>query len=100
MIELCRLDIRHFVIEVCGHLVNGCTTKCGYIGLVLFRYLSYRLGAIICDIITIGFVSVYACGVCDALVASCATVQNATPLSMKQSGCPMLKRRNDSAHTY
>ena len=45
------------------------------IGLILFCYLS-RLGAIICDINTIGFVSVYACRVCAAfcaaLVASCA----------------------------
>ena len=32
------------------------------------------LGAILCDINTIGFVSVDACRVCDALVASCATV--------------------------
>ena len=31
----------------------GCTIKCDCIGLILFRYLSY-LGAIICDINTIG----------------------------------------------
>ena len=73
MIELRHLDVRHFVIEECSHLVNGCTTKRGCIRLILFRYLSC-LGAIICDINTVGFVSVYACIVCDALVASCATV--------------------------
>ena len=73
MVELCHMDIHHFVIEECRHLANGCAIKCGCIGLVLFRYLS-SVGATICDINTIGFVSVYACRVCDALVASCATV--------------------------
>ena len=42
----------HFVIEKCSHLANGWTTKCGCIGLILC------LGTIICDINTIGFVSV------------------------------------------
>ena len=42
------------------HLANDCTTKYGCIGLMLFRYLSCQ-GAIICDINTIGIVSVYAC---------------------------------------
>ena len=64
------MDVRHFVIEECRHLVNGCTIKCGSIVLMLFRYLSC-LGAIICDITTIGFVSVYACRVYNALVVSC-----------------------------
>ena len=75
MIELCHLDVRHFLIKEreCSHLLNGCTTKCGCIGLILYRYLS-RLGAIICDINTIEFVSVHACRMCNALVASCATV--------------------------
>ena len=59
MIEPCHLDVRYFVIEECSHLANGCTIKCGCIGLILFRYLSC-LGAIICDIITI-VVSIYIC---------------------------------------
>ena len=42
---------------------------------MLFLYLSC-LGAILCDINTIGFVSVYAWRVCDALVASCDVVQS------------------------
>ena len=73
MIELRHLDIRHFIIEGCRHIANGCTAKCVCIGFILFRYLPC-LGAIICDINTIRFVSVYACSVCDALVSSCATV--------------------------
>ena len=56
-IELRHLDVLHFVTEEWRHLVNGCTAKCGCIGLILFRYLSC-LGAIISDIKTIGFVSV------------------------------------------
>ena len=48
------------------------------------------LGEIICDINTIGFVSVCACRVCDALVANCATVHKATQLSMKQNGHPTI----------
>ena len=31
------------------------------------------LGAIICDLNTMGFVSACACSICDALVASCET---------------------------
>ena len=54
MIDLRYLDVRLFVIDMFRHLVNGCTPKCGCIGLMLFRYL----GAIICDVSTIGFVSV------------------------------------------
>ena len=34
------------------------------------------MGAIICDINAKGFISVYACRVCDALVASCASMLN------------------------
>ena len=50
-----------------------CTTKCGSIGFMLFRYLSC-LGAIISDVNTTWVVSVYACSrLCDTLVASCAT---------------------------
>ena len=41
MIELRHLDDRHFEIEECRYLANGCTVKCGCIGLMLFRYLSY-----------------------------------------------------------
>ena len=51
------MAVRHFVNEECSHLANGCTTTCGCIGLILFCYLSCP-GAIICDINTIGFVSV------------------------------------------
>ena len=68
MIELRHMDVSLFVIIECSRLANGCTIKCGGIGFMLFRYLA-RLGAIVCDITTIGFVSVYACRVCDALVA-------------------------------
>ena len=76
MIEPCNLDVRHFVIEECRHLVNGWTAKSGCVGLILFRYLLITcLGAIICDINTIGFVSVYARRVCDALLASSVTVR-------------------------
>ena len=32
------MDVRHFVILECSHLANGCITKCGCIGLLLFRY--------------------------------------------------------------
>ena len=66
------MGIRHFVIIECSHLVDGCTIKCDCIGLILSCYLSC-LGAVICDINTIEFVSVYACRVCDALVATCTT---------------------------
>ena len=41
MIELRHLDVRHFVIEECRHLANGCTAKCDCIGLMLFCYVSY-----------------------------------------------------------
>ena len=54
------IELRH--IDIC-HIANGCTIKCGCIGLMLFRYLSC-LGAIICDVNTIGIVSVYAYRVC------------------------------------
>ena len=65
-----HLDVLHFVIEECRHLANGCTAKCDC---MLFCYISYN---ILClgDITNIGFASVYACPVCDASVASCATV--------------------------
>ena len=62
-IELRHMGVRHFVI-----IQNGCTTKCGCIGLTLFCYLSCLVVAIICDITTIGFVSVYECRICDAFV--------------------------------
>ena len=75
MIELRHLDVRHFVIEDFRHLANGCTAHCSCIGSMLFRYISC-MGAILCDVNTIGFdlVYIYAWRVCDALVASCATV--------------------------
>ena len=72
MIELRHIDARHFVIIECRHLAKGCGLKFICIGLMLFRKLSC-LGTIICYINTIGIVPVYACKVCDALVASCAT---------------------------
>ena len=59
MIELRYLDILHFVIEECHHLANGCTAKCDCISLMLFHYLPLCLGAIICDINTIGVVLIY-----------------------------------------
>ena len=58
MIELRHMDVRHFVIMDCSHLANGCTIKYGCIGLIIFCYLSC-LGAILCDINTIRFVSVF-----------------------------------------
>ena len=72
------MDVRHFVIIACSHLANGCTIKCGCIGLMLFRYLSC-LSAILC----FGICML----VCDSLVESCATAHQA---SMKQNGRPML----------
>ena len=74
VIELRDMDVRHFVNEECSHLPNGWITKCGCSGLILFCYISC-MGAMICDINNIGFVSVYTRTCCDALVASYATVQ-------------------------
>ena len=70
--SLSHLDTRHFVIIECRHLANGCVLKCSCIGLMLFHNLSC-LDTIICYINTIGIVPAYACNVCDALVARCAT---------------------------
>ena len=67
-----HLDTRHFVIIECRHQANGSVLKCGCIGLMLFHNLSC-LDTIICYINTIGIVPAYACNVCDAFVASCAT---------------------------
>ena len=50
------MDVGHFAIIECSHLANGCTIKCGCIGLILFHYLSC-LGAMVSDINAIGFVS-------------------------------------------
>ena len=72
MIELPHNDAHHFVIIECRHLAKGCGLKLICFGLMLFRELSC-LGTIICYINTIGIVLVYACKVCDTLVASCAT---------------------------
>ena len=73
IIELCRTDEpRHFVIIECRYLAKGCALKCGCMGLMFFRYLSC-LDTIISYTNSIGIVPVYACNVCDALVASCAT---------------------------
>ena len=49
LIELRHSEVHHFVIEECSHLANGCTTKCGCLGLILFRYLSFR-GTVKCHI--------------------------------------------------
>ena len=74
MIELRHMDARHFVIIECSNLANCCTTKCGCIGLMLFRYVSC-LGAIkaiqiVYDMFRYNYKHA---GVCDALVAICAT---------------------------
>ena len=53
MIELRHMDVRHFVIIECSHLANGCTTKCGCIGLMLFFHDLSCLGEITRDINTI-----------------------------------------------
>ena len=77
MIELRHLDVRHIVIEDFRHLAKGCTAKCAWLHRFHISYIYHRglcLGAILCTIITIGCVSAYARRVCDALVASCATV--------------------------
>ena len=66
------MDARLFVIEECRHLAKGCGLKCGCIGLMLFHNLSC-LGTVICYINTVGNVPAYACTVCDALVATCAS---------------------------
>ena len=42
MIELRHLDVRHLVIEECYHVVNGCTAKCGCIGLILQCFAIYH----------------------------------------------------------
>ena len=73
MIELRHNDARHFVFLECRHLAKGCGLQFGCIGLMLFRNLSC-LGTIICCINTRVIVLVYACKVCDDLVASCATI--------------------------
>ena len=72
MIKLRHMDLRHFIIIECRHEANGCTTQCGCIGLILYRYLSC-LGAIICDINSIGFVPVcmhsrprFSCKLCNS----------------------------------
>ena len=86
MTELRHMDVRDVMTSI---LANGCTMKCDFIGLMLCCYLSSYscLGAIICHTNTIAFVSVYACRVCDALVASCAT---AHLVSMNQNVRSML----------
>ena len=61
---------------------------------MLFRKLSC-LGTIICYINTIGIVPVYACKVCDALVASCAT---ALTNVHETKWTPHVKQESDVAH--
>ena len=67
------MDARHFVIIEYRHLAKGFALTCGCIGLMLFRNISC-LCTIICYINNLGIVPVYACTLCDALVASCATI--------------------------
>ena len=67
MIELHHLDVRHFVFEGFRHLAKGCTAKCGCIGFI-FVLSIICLGAIICNINTIGCVSAYARRVCDTFI--------------------------------
>ena len=55
MIELSHLDVHHFVIKECCHLANGCIARHQFDTILLSIIC---LGAIICDINTIGFVSV------------------------------------------
>ena len=52
-VELCHLDVLHFVIEECRHLANDCTAQFDVISLSIIC-----VGATICDINTVGFVSV------------------------------------------
>ena len=60
-----------------------------------FRNLSC-LGTIICSINTIGIVPVYACKVCDAMVASCAT----TGYDHETKWAPHIKRENGAIVYY
>ena len=65
-------------------------------------YIIY-LGAIICDINTIGFVTVSAqcsCRVCDALVAVMCDHSLGDATVHGQKLMPRVKRRNDSAQIY
>ena len=75
------MDVHHFVIEESRHLVNGCTTKCGCIGLMLFCNISC-LDTIICNKM-LQDLFWYMPADCDTLVTSCATLH--LP-SMKQNG--------------
>ena len=89
------MDTRHFVILACRHLANGCVLKCGCIGLILFHNLSC-LDTMICYINTIGIVPAYACNVCGALVASCATTGNVH----ETKWTPHVKQESDVAQSY
>ena len=62
--------------------------------------LSILLGAIICAINSIGFVSVYVCRVCDALIASCATIHNATVCVHETKLTYHVKQESGVAHSY
>ena len=75
-------------------MAKDCGLKCGCIGWMLFRNLSC-LGTIICSINTVGIVPVYACKVCDAMVASCATTD-----VHETKWTPHVKRENDVAQSY
>ena len=85
------------IIE-CRHLANGCVFKCGCIGLMLFHNLSC-LDTIIGYINTIGIVLAYACNVCDALVASCATTGPVANVH-ETKWTPHVKREIDVAQSY
>ena len=69
MIELYHLDVLHF--SPSSERFHR-QMWLHWIHVILLSIIC--LGAIICDINTIVYVSVYACRVCDALVGSCVTV--------------------------
>ena len=60
MIALRHMDVRHFVIIDCSHLVNGCTIKCGCISFdvvslsiiclcaIIYYYNYYRICFSVC----------------------------------------------------
>ena len=50
MIELCHLDVHHFVNEECRHLMNGCIGKSGLHQFDTISLYIICLCAIICNI--------------------------------------------------
>ena len=76
MIEIRHLDVRHFVIQECRHLANGC--NCIQMWLQRFDVISLSIIMSCRNNMrynySVGFVSVHTCKACDALIASCAAV--------------------------